>query len=211
MKVSFVNKYTVTREAYKRFHHLDPGAILQPQVQNAERAVPDRARTAGSIVRIAGLCIAIGIIFVAVMARMTVFILVGIVLAGMYAMRIIQARNRREQKENRPRPPQSLQPPFGQQPQMIDERAKWTRYIRFGDSEIEVVDPDEMQDYTYSQITKITDDPAYMTLWMNNDKQVRVSKRGFTVGTLQGFEQFIMSKTHRMIGSGAKDEKGDPT
>lgn len=202
MNVAFVNRYTVTREDYKPYHHLDPVAASAPYLQSEGPAEPQRGRLAGNIVRIAGLCIAVAIIFVAVVGKMTVFIIVGLVLAGMYGMRIIQARNREEQRRQKPRPPKTFLPPVGAPGNDMESRGKWIRYIRFGQDSIEVMDPDEVRDYNYGQIERITDDPAYLTLWMNDHTQVRVSKKGFTVGTLQGFEQFIMARTNRMIGPG---------
>ena len=210
MNVEFVNRYTVTREGHVHYHYLEPGMVPSHAVDAAGNEGPAASRfTAGGVARIAGLILAIGIIVVALMGGMTLFLVVGIVLAAMYAVRILQARSRREQAAFRPKPPLSLQPSIGQGPSDFDERARWTRYVRFGGEDIEVVDPHVMKDYTYRQILRITEDSAYITLWMDDHTQVRVKKNGFTLGTLDAFEQFIMSKTHRMIGPGAGEETGD--
>lgn len=197
MNVSFVNKYTVTREGHQSYHHLRPE--MARKVVEASAAVSEgtnRSAKVNGVVRIMGMCMALGIVLLAVLGRMWPLAIIGGVLAGVYALRIYHSRQ--EMKK-----PQRTAPVLPSVPaQEEDTNGRWVRFVRFGDY-IEVEDPGSTEDYQYSQITRISDDPAYLTLWMDNGTQVRVAKRGFTIGTLQGFEQFIMDKTNRMIGPAA--------
>lgn len=207
MNVSFVNKYTVTREGYVKYHHLKPGSMQQAAARQGQ---PDRsgvrAERAGSLARILGLCLALVIVLIAVMGRMLPFIIVGIILAGIYGLRIMQKRDAKKAEAARLRPQRKM--PQTASDNAGDDGGKWTRYVRFGDK-IEVEDPGITKEYQYDDIMRISDDAAYLTLWTKDGSQVRVSKTGFTLGTLQGFESFIMGQTNRMIGPGKSDAPAD--
>lgn len=191
MNVAFVNKYTVSREGHKTYHHLTP-EMLRPALEQAEGQKVPMGMKMNSAARVVGLCLALCIIGIAVLGKMYPILIIGIVLAGMYTVRIVRGRS--EVHQERTKPPPALQSPF-----MPEDTGKWVRFVRFGDH-IEVEDPGGTDEYQYNQITRISDDPAYLTLWIDNGSQVRVAKRGFTIGTLQGFEQFIMGKTNHLIG-----------
>lgn len=191
MNVLFVNKYTVTREGHTTYHYLKPEMRRPAPEEETKQTMPMGVKM-NNAARVIGLCLALCIIGIAVVGKMFPVLIIGIVLAGMYTLRIFQGRKAAASAQ--PKPPPSLQQPF-----VPEDTGKWVRFVRFGDH-IEVEDPSGTEEYQYEQITRISDDPAYLTLWMDNGSQVRVAKRGFTIGTLQGFEQFIMGKTHHLIG-----------
>lgn len=195
MDVAFVNKYTVSKEGHSAF-------FVEPKRKSPHPSAPAKASPVGGKVRqwnvwirALGLGLAIVIVFMAVMARTWALAIVGGILVAIYVLRMYQAREMEKEAEAKAVPPPS--PEF-------DASGKWTRYVRFGDH-IEKEDPDIKKDYNYGQIIRISDDPAYITLWMDDHTQVRVLKRGFIVGTLDGFKQFIMARTGRLIGPGQGD------
>lgn len=201
MNVAFVNKYTVGQEGHSTYHHLKP-EMLRPPAQDVEenRRVLVTAGRANSMVQIMGLVLALVIIFIAVVGHMIPILIIGIVLACMYALRIFQRRKSMKEKPTRVPPPD----PMLLTPKDPALAGKWVRFVRFGDH-IEVEDPGHAEEFEYDQITRISDDPAYLTLWMDNGSQVRVAKKGFTIGTLHGFEQFIEEKTNQSIGAPARE------
>lgn len=184
MDVEFVNRYTVSKEGQSGF-------FIDPTRRRAERNVMPRSTGGGrrgEIIRWGGLALAVGIMVVSLAGQMWMFFFMGLVLAMIYGLRIAQFRDRHEnleqQQADRLREMIALQEP-----------PKWTRFIRFGDF-IEREDPDSWKQYEYGQIRRITQDRAYITLWMDDDTQVRVYKEGFIIGTLEAFEPFIEEKAH---------------
>lgn len=184
MDVEFVNRYTVSREGQKAFH-------IDPTRRRAERSPmprPTGGGRRGSVIRMSGLVLAVGILIIALVSQMWVFFILGLILALIYTMRIVQTRNETDTADQR-------QARRMEELIAIQQAPKWIRFIRFGDF-VESEDPSSWKQYKYSQITRITQDSAYITLWMDDETQVRVYKKGFIIGTLEGFEPFIEKKAH---------------
>lgn len=181
MDVEFVNRYTVSREGQKTFH-------IDPARRHAERNVmprPTGGGRRGNAVRLSGLVLALAILIIGFISGMWIFALLGLILALIYVMRIIQTRSGPDIPDQQAK----------RMEEMIaaQQAPKWIRFIRFGDF-VEVEDPSFWKQYRYRQIQRITQDSAYITLWMDDETQVRVYKKGFIIGTLEGFEPFIEKK-----------------
>lgn len=184
MDVEFVNRYTVSKEGKSGF-------FIDPTRRRAELSAAPAytgGGKGGSVVRWAGLALAIAIMVIAAAGEMWIFFILGLVLAIVYGLRISQVRTAKENMEQK-------QADRLQEMIALQQAPKWTRFIRFGNF-IEKEDPDQWTQYRYEQITRITQDPAYITLWMDDDTQVRVLKDGFIIGTLEGFEPFIEKKAN---------------
>ncbi|MBD5559200.1 MAG: hypothetical protein HDQ87_02410 [Clostridia bacterium] len=202
-----MNRYTVSREGQKSF-------FIDPTRRRAERNVmppSDGGGLRGSVIRWIGLALALGIMAVALVEQLWIFVLMGLVLAMVYGLRINQARAQKESLEQR-------QADRLQQMIALQQAPKWIRFIRFGSEFIEVEDPERFRQYKYGQIERATQDRAYITLWMDDDTQVRVYKDGFIIGTLEGFEPFIEKKINIMTipeqaapaGEGNLELEGEP-
>lgn len=184
MDVEFVNRYTVSREGQSPFF-IDP--VRRRAERNVMPASNGGGRT-GTVVRWLGLGLALAIMAIALIGGMWIFFIMGLVLAMVYGLRILQLRDRQQNMDDRQA--QRLENIIA-----LQQAPKWVRFIRFGNF-IEKEDPESWKQYKYEQITRITQDRAYITLWMDDDTQVRVYKDGFIIGTLEGFEPFIEEKAH---------------
>ena len=142
----------------------------------------------GNVIRMSGLALAVGILMIGLISGMWIFFILGVILAMIYTMRIVQTRNEADVTD-------SQQARRMEELIAIQQAPKWIRFIRFGDF-VEVEDPSVWKQYKYGQIIRITQDSAYITLWMDDETQVRVYKKGFIIGTLEGFEPFIEKKAH---------------
>lgn len=206
MDVAFVNKYTVSKEGHSVFFVQPQRRPTRPSASKSASPVGAKIQKWNVWIRALGLALALIIIFMAIMQRTWILAVVGAILVAIYVIRIYQARDAEKEAKARAVPPPSPQ---------FDASGKWTRYVRFGDH-IEKEDPSQTKEYQYSQITRISDDPAYLTLWMDDNTQVRVLKTGFIIGTLDGFKQFIMARAGRLIGPGkpgqpAEAKSSEPT
>lgn len=184
MDVEFVNRYTVSREGQKAY-------FIDPTRRRAERySTPPSTGGGkrGTVVRWAGLAMAIGIMVISIAGKMWIFFFMGLVLAMIYGLRISQLRSQQQTVDERQA--QRLEELIA-----LQQAPKWTRFVRFGNF-IETEDPGSWKQYKYDQVTRISQDRAYITLWMDDDTQVRVYKDGFIIGTLEGFEPFIEQMTH---------------
>ena len=149
---------------------------------------PSGGGRTGNIVRWGGLAMAVAIMVLGLMGELWIFFIMGLVLAIIYYLRISQLRDEQQNLEEQ-------QAKRLQELISLQQAPKWVRFIRFG-SFIETEDPESWKQYKYDQITHITQDRAYITLWMDDETQVRVFKDGFIIGTLEGFEPFIEEKTN---------------
>lgn len=184
MDVEFVNRYTVSKEGQTSF-------FIDPTRRRAERNVMPGSTGGGkrgNIIRWGGLALAVAIMVISVAGQLWIFFFMGLVLAMIYGLRISQFRDRQQSVEQR-------QADRLQEMIALQQPPKWIRFIRFGDF-IEKEDPDSWKQYRYDQVKRITQDRAYITLWMDDDSQVRVYKEGFIIGTLEGFEPFIEKRTN---------------
>lgn len=166
MDVKFENKYIVSEESGSKYHSsAGETAKLAP-----------KANRRGTIIRVVGLAVSVFIIVIAILLQENLFLLIGLALAGIYIYRIFYFFRKS------PAPQVEVE--------MKPIELKWQRVIRFGDC-IVVEDPRYGTSHDYEQLIRMTEDPAYCTLWFSDSSTLRVSKNGFTVGTLDEFHIFI--------------------
>ena len=185
----FENRYLVTdSEGVKYFSADDAGD--EPPIRERRSG----SGIAGGIMRGVGLAVSILIIVFAFILRENIFLFIGLALVAVYLYRIFFLFRKREVS---PPPPGRMRP----------MELKWERVIRFGDR-IVVDDPRESGTYSYGQIERMTENPAYLTLWFSDLSTLRVSKKGFIIGTCEDFiaymEHVIARNSNKKATGGSK-------
>ncbi|MHB8129840.1 MAG: YcxB family protein [Mobilitalea sp.] len=70
---------------------------------------------------------------------------------------------------------------------------EWLRVIQFTDC-ILVIDGNSTTQYQWNQIDKLIDEKEYLILLFKNKRGIRLTKNGFTKGTVELFLQFIKNE-----------------
>lgn len=186
MSLLFENKYLVSEEGGAKYHSSLQNDAETPPVRTSGRG--------GAILRVVGLCVSAFIIVIALLMKENLFLFLGLALAAVYVYRIFYTIQRNEKP--------AAAPPF----RPHSAGLVWKRVIRFGET-IEVDDPRCGGSYSYENITHTTENSAYCTLWFSDRSTLRVSKKGFTIGTYEEFLPFIEHtiEQNRLNGKGAEE------